>query len=309
MLSQRYTRLLKSSFVILCGLTVIIGAALYLKNNSLRISQNGGFRFDLIDNVTGANTVIVPNFIHYIRWNIATITFVDYVCIRSAFLNHRPDFIYMHTNLKNFSGDFWEKLLEDPDFKKTVVIKYLDIPSEIYGQPLSKAWRLYHGSDIARMEILKKYGGIYLDNDVYVVRPLRKYLKYEMTLGWDDEQFLGNQVLISHPNARFIDAYLGTYKIYKSNLWYYNAGERPTVEVLYKNPELVHRVRLQFGVHNLAHHLYNIYWSEWRKQDCIHLLINHRSYLDKFYKDIPVFNEVNIYSYNKTFGEMARSVI
>ena len=30
------------------------------------------------------------------------------------------------------------------------------------------------------------YGGIYLDNDVYVVKKLDEYLKYEMTVSWDE---------------------------------------------------------------------------------------------------------------------------
>jgi hypothetical protein len=262
-----------------------------------------------MNNTTQGNSDIVPNVIHFIRFNKTTFTFVDYVCIRSAYLNHNPDFIYFHANQMNFNGEYWEKLLKDEKFERKVAIKYLEIPSEIYGQNLSVPWRLWHGSYVARIQILQKYGGIYLDNDVFVVKSLNKYLKYEMTLGWDEGQFIRSQVLIAHAKAQFLKLYLETYKTYKPDLWYYNAGERPTVEVLYKNPGLVNRVKLKFGLHNLAHKLYNIYWKDWKEQDCIHLLINHRHYLDTFYKDIPVFNEVNINSYNKTFGEMARSVI
>ena len=39
-----------------------------------------------------------------------------------------------------------------------------------------------------------KYGGIYLDNDVYVVQNLDKYRKFEMVIGWDNGKSLGNQV-------------------------------------------------------------------------------------------------------------------
>jgi len=39
-----------------------------------------------------------------------------------------------------------------------------------------------------------KYGGIYLDNDVYVVQNLNKYRKFELVIGWDEGQFLGSQV-------------------------------------------------------------------------------------------------------------------
>jgi hypothetical protein len=81
------------------------------------------------------------------------------------------------------------------------------------------------------------------------------------------------------------------------------------VEVLYKKPELLHRVKLKFGVHMLLHKLFNDMWMEWRDQDTIHLLVNHRSYLDPHFKQIPEFTEDNIKNYTYTFGIMAREVL
>ena len=90
---------------------------------------------------------------------------------------------------------------------------------------------------------------------------------------------------------------------------YYNAGEKPTHEVLEKHPELVHRVKMRFGVHIMADVLYETAWADWRfLQDTIHLLIRHRSYLDKHYKKCLVFNETNIINYPYTFGKMVLSV-
>lgn len=95
-----------------------------------------------------------------------------------------------------------------------------------------------------------------------------------------------------------------------SSFRYYNAGERPTREVLYHHPELCHRVKLRFGVHMLMRELYDTAdWSDWKSQDTIHLLINHRSYLDPHYKEFPEFNEQNINHYPFTFGQMARLMI
>jgi hypothetical protein len=39
------------------------------------------------------------------------------------------------------------------------------------------------------------YGGIYLDNDVFVANSLDEYRNYEMTISWDKEKnFSGNMV-------------------------------------------------------------------------------------------------------------------
>jgi|LakMenEpi03Aug12_release.lakeMendotaPanAssembly.Ray.scaffolds.fasta_scaffold2923765_1 hypothetical protein len=57
------------------------------------------------------------------------------------------------------------------------------------------------------------YGGIFLDNDCYVVNSLNKYLKYEMTVSWDnDNDGLGVQVLIAHRNARLLKAHFDSYR-------------------------------------------------------------------------------------------------
>lgn len=60
---------------------------------------------------------------------------------------------------------------------------------------------------------------------------------------------------------------------------YYNAGERPTTEVLFKKPELIHRVKGAFGAATgTSLQLYTNVNFNWRELDAIHLLINHRSY-------------------------------
>lgn len=49
-------------------------------------------------------------------------------------------------------------------------------------------------------------------------------------------------------------------------------------------------------------------WKQWKKMDTIHLLINHRDYLDKESK-IKQFDEKNIQNYEFTFGEIARDIL
>lgn len=182
--------------------------------------------FDGFDNETGivvGGRFIVPNIVHYIRFNKTALTFVEYVCLRSAYLHQRPDRIFIHTNVPGgvLNGTYWDQIRRSqPDLYSRIVVLPIELPSEIFGQPLSEGWRVYHGSDIARIRTLIKYGGIYLDNDVYVVQSLDKYRKYEMALGWDEGQFLGSQVIVAHKDARFLPLWLETYKDnYHSDLW------------------------------------------------------------------------------------------
>jgi hypothetical protein len=130
-----------------------------------------------------------------------------------------------------------------------------------------------------------------------------------MTLGWPEGHYLGTQVLVAHKDARFLRLWLETYRQYYPNRWYFNAGEKPTREVLWFKPELVHRVKVLFGVQGLSEELYRSNeWDEWRNFYAVHLLIRHRWYLDSLWNMFwwPQLNEDNIRDYPKPFGNMAR---
>ncbi len=182
--------------------------------------------FEGFDNQTGTGRLIVPNIIHYIRFNRTALTFVEYVCLRSAYLRQQPERILVHTNVPdistaaNLTGEYWERIRNDqPDLYGRITVLPIELPADIFGQPLSESWRVFHGSDVARIRTLMKYGGIYLDNDVYVVGNLDKYRHFEMALGWDEGQFLGSQVILAHKDARFLPLWLDTYREYHSDLW------------------------------------------------------------------------------------------
>jgi hypothetical protein len=137
--------------------------------------------------------------------------------------NHRLDHFYYHTNIKNvtYDGKYWDWVRKDEPLWSRIRVKYLEAPTEIFGQKLSDGWRFHHGSDIERIRVLMQYGGIYLDNDCFVIRSLDKYRKFECALNWDDKQFMGTQTLIAHKNSRFIKLWLESYKDnYRSDRWY-----------------------------------------------------------------------------------------
>lgn len=278
----------------------------HAENGIIPVNQNV---FEGFNNETGTEngSYIVPNVIHFLRLKQRNFSFVDAVCVLSAFKNHRPDKIMFHTNVDDFLGPYWEKVKNTPGI--VYEIRNVTIPAKIFGQKFSKVFHIWHASDVTRIRILMEHGGIFLDNDIYVVQNLNKFRKFEMAIGWDDDQCIGTQVLIANKNARFLGLWLKSYREYYADRWYYNAGCKPTEELLYKRPELVHRVKLLFGVQMLVNNLYKTLWKDWRKQYSVHLLMRHRSYLDKEHLDKwPTFDETNIKDYPMTFGEMARDV-
>jgi hypothetical protein len=267
--------------------------------------------FEGFDNETGTKdgSSIVPNYIHFLFFNASYIPYVHAVCVLAAFRNHRPEKIFLHTNVPEFTGMHWDKIRTT--LGSVLVVRNITLPTTIFGQNFSENYHLWHAGDVTRIYILMQHGGIFLDNDSYVVRSLDVFRKFEMTIGITDEYYLGTQVLIAHKDARFLKLWLECYRDYNPDIWYYNAGQKPMREVLIYKPELVHTVHTLLGVHTLSERLY-IWdkWDSWRKYYTVHLIVRHRNYMDTLWNNYwwPDLDETNICDYPKPFGVMAREI-
>jgi hypothetical protein len=186
----------------------------FTARNPTAVNQILPGSFEGFNNEAGTEdgTYLVPNIIHFLRFRQKKLTFVDTVCVLSAFKNHRPDKISFHTDVCSFVGPYWEKVKNTPGI--VYEFRNVTIPRTIYGQSLSKKYFIHNANDVTRIRILMEYGRIYLDNDMYVVQNLNKFRKFEMALGWDDTGYMVTQVLIANKNARFLRLWLESYRQY-----------------------------------------------------------------------------------------------
>lgn len=271
--------------------------------------------FTGFDNVTGTadGHYIVPNYVHFLRFGKKKLSFVHMICLLAAFKHQKPDKLFVHTDADRLEGKYWDILWNTPGFKDVLVVEQTELPREIFGQKLNQAWANFHGADVARLLAMMKYGGIYLDNDSYIIRSLNDFRKYEMAIGWRVGKNMGNQVFVAHKDARFLKLWLDTYRQYKPKEWYYNAGVRPTVEVLNNQPHLVHRVPGNLlGVYSMVNKLYLEWWKDWREYYSVHLMARHQYMLNRNLSSVAtfpvIFNETNIKLYPNTFRDMVQEV-
>ena len=82
-------------------------------------------------------------------------------------------------------------------------IVHRDPPEYIHGQRLR---HIYHQGDVAKMEILLEYGGIYLDYDVIVVNSLDPVRLYDATLGKPNFPVLADRTATRMHNDRLLSA-------------------------------------------------------------------------------------------------------
>ncbi|BES94297.1 Glycosyltransferase sugar-Hypothetical protein region containing DXD motif [Nesidiocoris tenuis] len=268
--------------------------------------------FEGFNNETGSPSgcYIVPNFVHFVRFNKPKLSFVEAVCILSAFYHQKPEKIYIHTNVKAV-GKYWQVLAKVKGLSQVLEFKNLPIPREIFGQKLSSKWNVFHGGDVARLRILSEFGGLFLDNDSYLVRSINPFRSLEMSLGWQPGKSLQNQVIVAHKDARFLKLWLESYRDnYRPDLWYYNAGQLPT-KILEKYPHLVHRVHQLFGGYGVVRSIFQRKWPDWKNYYALHLMVRHQNLLKNVNANATypvVFDEFNIHKYPIAFRDMAYDV-
>lgn len=286
-------------------------------DNNLWIPDGG-------DNITGWPRDIVPNIVHYVLFEQHNISYVHMLSIFSVVKIQKPDTIYIHCDCDEIdpTNANWQRVINlvNETNEVTIIVNPIERPSEIFGRKVSEGFRNFHGSDITRYRTLMKYGGIYIDNDVFVCQSLNRFRKFEFTLNWDEDQFLGSQVLIGNRNARFLKFVMETYKSYEADQWYYNAGVLPTKAILYKFPHLVHRIKVKFGVDapTVCPYFYKEYHDDWQTEYfTFHMVargeeISWKGWClgdDDHYMRNAKFNDDLIKSVNNTFGEMGRYVL
>ena len=118
---------------------------------------------------------------------------------------HMPDWEYIEINEDNFD-------INNNKFAK-----------EAYE---NKKWAFV--SDVARLWGLYTYGGIYMDTDVTVFKPLDKFLIHECFTGFESSHYPIAAVMGSTKNNKFIKELLSLYdnKIFevKNNQWEYETN-------------------------------------------------------------------------------------
>ena len=90
-----------------------------------------------------------------------------------------------------------------------VQLKKIALPEEYEGTPI--VWPQYM-SDVLRLQILQEHGGIYMDTDMLLLKPLYEWMGSKLVMSWEPSEPLGvsacNALIISPPDNPFIDIWL-----------------------------------------------------------------------------------------------------
>lgn len=112
----------------------------------------------------------------------------------------------------------WKKLLPDYEFKEWNESNF-DVNELIYSREAYKLKDYAHVSDVCRVYALYKYGGVYIDTDVELLKSFDPYLTLKSFLGVECD-YVGTCVIGSLPKQLWVEKFLDYYKkTHFVNIW------------------------------------------------------------------------------------------
>lgn len=165
----------------------------------------------------------IPNRYHFIFFNPAPafhsrpFLFIHYLTIVACQEINRPDAINFYCD-REPSGVWWERA------RPYLRVIHLEPAEQIYGIHLQHP---AHKADVARLQILLRTGGIYLDLDVLCLRSFAPLLTGKVVMGEEYNMGLCNAVILASPDAAFLKRWISCYRTFLAKDWNYHSVQLP----------------------------------------------------------------------------------
>lgn len=130
---------------------------------------------------------IIPKIIHYCWFGNGELPKLEKACIES-WKKYCPDYEIKLWNEKNFDYNALPYTKQAYEVKKFAFV-----------------------SDVARLQALYEFGGIYLDTDVEMFKPIEEFLTNNGFFGFEADDYIGTAVIGAKKNHEFIKTCLDYY--------------------------------------------------------------------------------------------------
>ena len=142
----------------------------------------------------------IPKKIHFIWFSKGKpFGMLYYIAVKAA-LYHNPSYeIYLHTdNDINYDGVYFKSL------KDKIIVNKIPEPDYLNDK---RVYHFQHKADYARLNILETMGGIYLDLDFLLLKPLDHFLNHKFVMGYErpnNNNFICNACIMCEPHSEVI---------------------------------------------------------------------------------------------------------
>lgn len=151
-------------------------------------------------------TGIIPKKIHFIWFSRGKdFNLLNYIAINSA-IYHNPEYeVYLHCDNEPENSIYYN------DIKKKLIINKIIEPTVINN---NKVIYFQNKADYVRLNILYEMGGIYLDTDIIVLKPLDIFLSDRFVMGYErdySKKHLCNAVIMTEANNTMVKEWINIY--------------------------------------------------------------------------------------------------
>ncbi|KAJ5504761.1 hypothetical protein N7463_007635 [Penicillium fimorum] len=158
----------------------------------------------------------IPKVVNFIWLNRTELSFVGYLAMRAALVSLQPDRLNLHYTDLNDDNEWLRKL-----YANITLVRH-DLKQE-YPKQVEENWHLAHVSDVMRLDILQRDGGIYFDTDIIALQPFDSLLHSpkDTILGNEGRDRFGlcNGIILGRRGAEFMDRWRASYSSFEVAEW------------------------------------------------------------------------------------------
>jgi len=177
------------------------------------------------------DTPRIPRTFHFIHVGGRPFSFIHFLAVLMASKVNAPERIYFH-HTEEPDGIWWERA------RPLLTLHPVEPVHEIYGNPIR--FRA-HMADVIRLDMLVRYGGVYLDTDVICVNPLQPLMGHPCVMGMEPGAGLCNGVILAEPGCEFLRLWQAEYRDFDTERWQYHSVVLPW-KLAREHPALIHVV-------------------------------------------------------------------
>ena len=212
---------------------------------------------------------LIPNIAHLVWLGGEKIDFLFYMSVLSLIYVAKVDQVYLHGNGPP-TGQYWSQIKNHPKLH----LIYREAPKKIFGTDIQV---IEHVTDVWRVDIMIRYGGIYIDTDAVFVKPLTREIRAYDAVGsvdwphWNPPfpDIINYGVAIGKRNATYWHEFQKSMHWWLDNDWNWN-GLRQPYKIKERRPDLV-RLDPRLQVICFEYKCHPTWWPNYYNESIHHL--------------------------------------
>ncbi|XP_069107032.1 uncharacterized protein [Argopecten irradians] len=239
----------------------------------------------------------VPNIAHYVWFGNRNMTFYQLVSFLSVHRFQKPCLILVHGDVIP-TGTYWKYLIRRVPY---IIHVHMSQPYKVENG--RKLGSMTHKSNLARLMVLKEYGGIYLDLDTVLLRSLDPLMDFPVTMSLEYWSNLWNGLIVAERDPVFIRHWINLFhkQYYYDPKKYFEFSLFLPTRIAKAHPTWIHVENMTFctPAGNKVNQIFDENF-DWKQNYAMHLYIRYY----KKHDDV-----ISVRTLNATIGSLARLVL